>query len=370
MAEALAAAVAGRGDPVALGAEVVVEVGDQLAVLDHQRFLRRLPLVVDRVGAPLVGQAAVVVGVQQRLGNLLAELADVDAGALVDVIDLKTVAGHLVEEDAAEATTDHHRHRAGGRRAPAEQRQCLLGGLLGDQPRVFFEQLEAAVGAERLGAGLDLVVAAGDDLGADPRAGAVVAGEEAVGVGDRDDPTGLGVGGGELGDLVANRAAALVELAEELRLAGGGDVLGGDRDRHRGDRAGGQRAGLGAAGAEGRGGLVGGALELGRLEAVDVGEVGGDALDDADPGALLGARLDRLDARLVDRHRQPAAAFGEDLGEATAVGESAGEDALGDPLVEQFGHRKSSRFAPGAKNQRCTLGRSALMGGVPFRSGR
>src|SRR6185312_16832720 len=83
VAEALAAAVAGRGDPVALGTEVVVEVGDELAVLDHQRFLRRPALIVDRVAPPLVGEAAVVVGVQERLGDLLAELADVDAGALV-----------------------------------------------------------------------------------------------------------------------------------------------------------------------------------------------------------------------------------------------------------------------------------------------
>ena len=205
VAEALAPAVAGRGDAVALGAEVVVEVGDEPAVLDHQRFLGRLALVVDRVAAPLVGEAAVVVGVQQRLGDLLAELADVDAGALVDVVDLEAVAGHLVEEDAAEAAADHDRHRAGRGGAGGEQGQRLLGGLLGDQPGVFFEQLEAAVGAEGLGAGLDLVAAAGDGLHADPGAGAVVAGEEAVGVGDRDHAAGLGVGGGQLGDLVAHR---------------------------------------------------------------------------------------------------------------------------------------------------------------------
>src|ERR1700761_2212710 len=73
--------------------------------------------------------------------------------------------------------------------------------------------------APRRGPGLPLVAAAGHGLHADPGAGAVVAGEEAVGVGDRDDAAGLGVGRGQLGDLVAHRAAALVELAEELRLA-------------------------------------------------------------------------------------------------------------------------------------------------------
>ena len=47
-----------------------------------------------------------------------------------------------------------------------------------------------------------------------------------------------------------------------------------------------------------------------RLQPVDVGEVGGGAVDHADPGALLGARLDRLDPRLVDCQRHPAPPFG------------------------------------------------------------
>ncbi len=54
MAEALAAAVAGRGDPFALGRDVVVEVGGEAAVLDHLGLLGRHALVVDRVAAPLV----------------------------------------------------------------------------------------------------------------------------------------------------------------------------------------------------------------------------------------------------------------------------------------------------------------------------
>ena len=66
-----------------------------------------------------------------------------------------------------------------------EQGQGLAGRLAGDRPRVVFEQLEAAVAAQRLGAGLDRVAAAGDRLDADPGAGAVVAGEQPLGVGDR-----------------------------------------------------------------------------------------------------------------------------------------------------------------------------------------
>ena len=125
MAEALAAAVAGRGDAVAAGGDAVVEVGGQPALLDHHRLLGRRALVVDRVAAPLARQAAVVVGGQQRLGDLLAELADVDAGALLDVVGLEPVAGHLVEEDAAEAAADDHRHRA-GRAGPASSRVSAL----------------------------------------------------------------------------------------------------------------------------------------------------------------------------------------------------------------------------------------------------
>ena len=96
---------------------------------------------------------------------------------------------------------------------------------------VVFEQLEAAVGAEGLGAGLDRVAAAGDRLGAEPHAGAVVAAEEALGVGDGDLAAGLAVGGGELGDLAARGAAALVQLAQQRRLALGRDVLGALLDR-------------------------------------------------------------------------------------------------------------------------------------------
>ena len=224
---------------------------------------------------------------------------------------------------------------------------ALRRRLLGDLAGVVFEQLEAAVGAERLGAGLDRAVAAGDRLGADPDAGAVVAGEEAVGVGDGDLAAGLGVGGGELGDLgalaraPARRArAAAPPCARPATSSGRRSIGSGVVCRACSGR------GSRALAAQRRGGLVGGALEVGRVEAVDVGEVGGVAVDHAHPGALLGAGLDRLDPRLVDRQRQPAAPFGEDLGEAAAVGERAGEHALGDVLVDQLAHaRRSSCFA-------------------------
>src|SRR4029077_15191789 len=91
----------------------------------------------------------------------------------------------------------------------------------------------AAMPAERLGAGLDPPAAAGDGLSADPHPGAVVATEETLGVGDRHLAPRLPVGGHRLGDLSAGGAGSLVELAQQLRLARGGDLTGRALDRLR-----------------------------------------------------------------------------------------------------------------------------------------
>src|ERR1700760_892066 len=126
-----------------------------------------------------------------------------------------------------------------------------------------------------------------------------------------------------------------------LRAAGtesGATAVGSGETGPRRARPGAQRARFGAAAAKGRGGLVGSAFELGRLEPVDVGEVGGGAVDDAHAGAPIGARLHRLDPPLVHRQRLAGAAFGEPLGEAAAVGECALEHAGGEVLVDQLGH--------------------------------
>src|SRR6185312_15525899 len=82
------------------------------------------------------------------------------------------------------------------------------------------------------------------------------------------------------------------------------------------------------------------------------------------PGALLGRRLDRLQPRLVDRHRQPLAAFGEDLGEAAAVGERAGEDALGDLRLDQpsarVAHARLRRALPATSTRRSAAAKRAI----------
>ena len=99
--------------------------------------------------------------------------------------------------------------------------------------------------------------------------------EQALRVGDRDLAAGLGVGGDELGDLAARAAARSSSSRSSAALRSAGTVGGRLLDRHAarlGDRP--QRSRLGALAAQRRGGLAGGALEVGRVEPVDVGEVG------------------------------------------------------------------------------------------------
>ncbi len=130
----------------------------------------------------------------------------------------------------------------------------------------------------------------------------------------------------------------LVEQAQQGALALGRHLFGPllDRQRRAGDRR--QRPRLGPLAAQRRCRLAGRPLEVIGIEPVDVGEVGGAVGDYSHPGPLLLTALHRLDPRLVDRHREPVAAFGEDLGEPAAVGESALQHARGDAGVEQLAH--------------------------------
>ena len=132
-------------------------------------------------------------------------------------------------------------------------------------------------------------------------------------------------------------AGTLVELMQQRRLALGRHLLGPALDRQRRGDHGPQRARLAALAAQRRRGLVGGALEVGGIEAVDVGEEAVPPSTTRTP-APSGTGLDRLDPRLVDRDREAVAAFGEDLGEAAAVGERPRQDALGNGAVDQLTH--------------------------------
>ena len=321
MAKALAPPVAGRADAVLSGSDQVVEVGAEPALLDHRGPLGGRPLVVDPVRPPLAGQATIVEGVQVGGRDPLAHLACVDRGALLDVVGLQAVAGHLVEQHPAEAPADHHGHRAGRRRVGVEQgerdsRRPLggaLGGPLGDQ-------LEAAMPAECLEPGLHRAVSAGDNLDPEPHPGSVVDGEPPLGVGHRDPPAALRVAGLHLGDLVARRAGRFVAGAKQLRLALGRHPGGGDGDLLERRRLG-RRQGLGLATVSARRVRHGGrgALQLALPQAVHVGEVSRLAANHPHPGAALAAALHPLHPRLVDRQAEPGALLAEDLGEVAAA---------------------------------------------------
>ena len=192
--------------------------------------------------------------------------------------------------------------------------------------------------AQGLEAGLDQIAAASDHLRGKSHPGPVIGCVEAVRIGDENLAAGFAVGALELDHLRPLRPSALVELAQQLRLALRRDPLGAGLDGLRLDGGGAQRRRLGAAAAQGGGRRIGGALEVARPQSVDMGEVGGAVLDHANPGPLLAAALHALDPRLVDRHRQPPAALRVELGELAAVGQGPGDDRAGQFLGDQFAH--------------------------------
>jgi hypothetical protein len=66
-------------------------------------------------------------------------------------------------------------------------------------------------------------------------------------------------------------------------------------------------------------------------------------------------RIHKLGQHLAGEHVALLGIVEGDRGDAV-------DDLVGDLLEASRAHGYLSRFAPGAKNQRCTLGRSALMG--------
>ena len=159
MAERLAPPVARRGNAVLARPDEVVEVRGEPALVEDHRLLRRRSLVVDPVAAPPVRVATVVVGGHERRRELLAEAAGVDAGALLDRVGLESVADRLVEEHTAETVADHDRKTPRRGLDRVEQGQRLARGLAGDLMGGAADDLEAAMCAARLVAGLGAPVA-------------------------------------------------------------------------------------------------------------------------------------------------------------------------------------------------------------------
>ena len=158
-------------------------------------------------------------------------LPGVHRGALLDVVRLEPVAGHLVEQHAAEAAADHDRHRAGRRRVGVEERQRHLRALArrSARRRRLGDQLEATMAAERLEAGLDGAVSRRATTWTPSRTRVrSSAANRPTRVGDGDQPAPLRVARLDLGDLGAGGPRGLVAGAKELGLALGRDL--GRRD--------------------------------------------------------------------------------------------------------------------------------------------
>ena len=320
MPEALAATVAGRGGAVLAGPGEVVEVVAELALVDHARRLAGRALVVDRVGAPLAGHRAVVIGRQQRAGEALAQASRIDRGMLLHRVGFEAVTRGLVKEDATEAVAHHDRHAARRRRLRREHRQRPARGLVRDRCGVALEQLEAGMAGERLRAGLDAVTAPRHRLRSESHPRAVVAADQPFGVGELDLAAQLVVARGHLHDLGGRGPRPLVALDQHLGLALGGHVLRTDLDglgRRVGDRL--QRLRAGLVPPHRRGDLRCHPFEVRLGEPVHVAEVGRVAGDDADARSQLHAGLGRLHLAVVEGDGEARAAFRIQLGEVAAA---------------------------------------------------
>ena len=132
----LAPAVAGARHAVLLRAQPVVQEPLQHALVEQHGALRGRALVVVAVGAPAVRRSW---RRRRRLTSGDASVSPirpaVHAGLLVDGVGLERVADGLVEEHAAAARAEHHRHLAGRRGDRVEHRDGAARGDLGDQPR-------------------------------------------------------------------------------------------------------------------------------------------------------------------------------------------------------------------------------------------
>ena len=278
------------------------------------------------------------------------------------------MAARLVEEHAAAAAGDDHRHLAARRRTCGQLGEGAIGGAAGELVDVVeVEQLEADGVADALAAGLHAGVAGGHAADGEERADGVVLREEAVGVGHEDAAAVVAVAHRHLGDGASHRAGDVVGAGEQLDLAGLGHVTGVGLDvvaagrgaTGEGDGAGAPSPALGG----GRGGL-GGGEQAGLGEVGGVGEAGGVAHHDPDAGAAVAARRELLDPAVVEQRRAVAPVLGEDLGEVTARLQGRPEH----PLQHRFlDHRRSSPCRlPRRQGELPTVGGAGSDGASPL----
>ena len=202
------------------------------------RLLRRRALVVDPVAAPLARQASVVVGLHERLRDLVAELARRRRWR---------ASGRRRPRARGRRPRAAARRRSRCRRRPASGPvgastassivSALRAARAATSSGVVRDQLVAAVAALRLHPGLDAIVAcarmgaARDDLGAEAHARAVVGGGAPIGVVDLDPAPALDVADAAPGRPRRRRRAPPRRGAQQVGLAPAVDVLGRLLDR-------------------------------------------------------------------------------------------------------------------------------------------
>ena len=366
---ALAPAVARAGPALLAGPQEVPHVVGEDAVLDQDVALRRAALVVDAEGAPLVAHGAVVDERDERRGHQLADAALEDRRRLGDQVGLEAVAAGLVEQHAAAALADDHRHLAAGGGPGGQLGDGPLGGLAGQLLDVVaVEQLEADGVADAAPAGLHAGVAGGDHADREQRADLVVLGQQAVAVGHEDPPAAVAVAGADLGDgAVGGRGRPRRPGAAARPCGPWGRPRAGARRPTGcvvGCRVEGDRAGAAPAALRGRGPAASAAAEQPGLGQVGgVGEAGGVARHDPDAGAPVAARGQLLDPAVVEdaptrtacprrtprRSRRPSAARRRGPGRRTASS-ITGSPFIGDG---EFGRAVEPVTASGVSYRRC-----------------
>ncbi|MNC48879.1 hypothetical protein D3C75_980240 [compost metagenome] len=127
----LAATVAGGAHAHQAGVELVLHVALEHAVLDQRGALGRRALVVQTQRAAAARQGAVVDDGAQARSHRLADPAAVGRTALAVEVAFQAMADRLVQQHAAPAVAEHHRHAAGRRRDGLEVEQRLAHRLAG-----------------------------------------------------------------------------------------------------------------------------------------------------------------------------------------------------------------------------------------------
>ena len=322
-----------------LRADEVPHVVGEDAVLDEHVALRRRAFVVDRVRAPLARVRAVVDQRDERRRDQVADATSEHRRVLVDQVGLEAVTARLVEQHATRAALEHDGQSPARGRTCSEHHQRALGS---DARHLFgvdlVEQVEPEGPPRRLGARLHAGVADRHATHPEPGADAVVLDQQAVRIRDQDPPPGVGVGGAHLADGVAHRAGGVVGPLQHLGLADLGHRLRQLAHlvgrRHAPAFEGGHVGGaLGAPSGGGSG--LGGRLQAGVAQIGGVGEPGGVAAHDPDPGAALAAGHELLDLGVVETRRCAATILGEHLGEIAAVAQRGLQGALEYGFLDQ-----------------------------------